>query len=60
MEDIGLNIGDEYNRPNNFFPCQQQSSPGVDTELVEEVQGVIDTLIYDDGTETGYVLVQET
>lgn len=46
-----------------FLPPQglseQGISPGVDTELIEETVGVFDSVIYDDGVETGFVLVEE-
>ncbi len=34
--------------------------PAVSIEIIEETLGVFDNLLYDDGTETGFVLIQET
>lgn len=53
-----LNIGSEFGRPQNIFE-EVGISPGVDSELVEEILGVLDPLIYDDGVNTGFVLVVE-
>ncbi len=60
LKDIGLTIGDEYSQPNRLKICDEDVSPGIDTEIVEETQGVIDALLYDDGTDAGFVLVQES
>ena len=57
FSNIRLNIGDEYGRPQNIF--EETISPGVDSEVVEETLGVFDALIFDDGTETGFVLVED-
>ncbi len=35
-------------------------SPGVDSEIFEEIAGVFGAVIYDDGVESGFVLVQES
>lgn len=58
IEDILLNIGDQFGRPQNIFEANG-ISPGVDSELVEEVAGLFDTLIYNDGVNNGFVLVEE-
>ncbi len=57
MDDILLNIGSYLARPQDLHEGDG-ISPGVDSELVEEVGGTIDTLIHDDGA-SGFVLVQE-
>ncbi len=54
-----LNFGSEFSRPFKIFPCRQDPTPGVDTELVEEVEGIFDALLYDQGDDAGFVLVQE-
>lgn len=60
FNDVKLTIGDAFNRPNDLHPCFQETSPGVDTEIIEEVEGVFDALLYDQGTDAGFVLVQES
>ncbi len=56
-----LNIGDVYPRPNKLFPCKYDPPPyNGDLEIIQEVEGIIDNLIYDQGTETGFVLVQQS
>ena len=59
IERIALNIGDEYHRPQNLFPGVDPS-PGVDTEIVEEVPNTFDALVYDQGDDSGFVLVEES
>jgi len=38
---------------------QSEGVPSADSELIEESVGVFDNLIFNDGTETGNVLVEE-
>lgn len=58
--DVRLNIGDEYSRPNMLFPCDEGTSPGIDTEIIEEIPDIFDALLYDQGDDAGFVLVQES
>ncbi len=60
LKDIKLNIGDEFRQPNNLDSCDQGTSPGIDTEIIEEVADVFDALLYDQGDDAGFVLVQES
>ncbi len=59
ISDIYLNIGDEYGRPQDIHEGEGGPSPGVDSELIEEVPDVFDALLYDQGTDSGFVLVEE-
>lgn len=58
IEKIALTIGDIYHRPQDLFPGVDPS-PGVDTEIIEEVQNVFDALVYDQGDDSGFVRVEE-
>jgi len=58
LVDLRLNIGDNYHRPQSLF-FTQGTSPGVDSEIIEEVAGIFDALLYDQGDDSGFVLVQE-
>lgn len=52
---------DRYNRPQNLYPCQSAPEPpGPINEAIEEVSGTIDKLLYNTGTENGFILVKET
>ena len=56
---FGLTIGDKFARPQRLFPTGSPS-PGVDTEIIEESAGIFDAMLYDQGTDAGFVLVQES
>ncbi len=45
--------------PQDFTSSTGGISPGVDSELHEETPGVFGAMIFDDGVETGFVLVKE-
>ena len=57
MDDIALNIGDEFNRPQNIH--NSELGPADDNELIEETIGVISDLLYDGGIDDGFVLIEE-
>lgn len=56
MDDITLDIGDEYNRPQNIHLIE--TPPASDNELIEESVGAFNNLLYDDGTDNGFVLIE--
>ena len=57
--EVRLNTGDLLHRPNNVFPCEEEISPSVESEIFEETPGVFGGVIYDQGTDAGHVLVDE-
>ncbi len=58
MDDIALDIGDEYNRPQNVHGVEL--GPAGDNELIEETALNFSNLLYDAGTNNGFVLIEET
>lgn len=61
LNKIKLNIGEEHNSPQALNFCDKEGgpSPGIDTEIIEEVPDNFDALLYDQGTDAGFVLVEE-
>ena len=49
-----------YGRPQDPFGDAGGSPPAGDDELIEETIGVFDHLTFDDGTNSGFVLIEET
>lgn len=47
----------EYGRPQTLFNVQPPLPPGLDNELIEEVAGTFENLIYNDGVESGQVQI---
>ena len=62
MTGLRIALGsDRYPRPEKFFPCENGGTPpGLINEAIEEVSGTIDKLLYNTGTENGFILVKET
>ena len=62
LNSFKLNVGSLYNNPESLRFCESsdEPSPGIDTELFEEVEGEFGAIIYDQGDDAGFVLVEET
>jgi len=53
---IGRSILPLYSPPQS----REVGPPAEDDEIIQEVAGVIDHLLYDEGTDSGFVLIEET